>query len=93
MQRSLIAFALGAAYFIWPPAEAQPLKMVTITVGTSVLTVAYPMITLPLSLGYWKGEGYDVEVQPFGASLQAVQQMVSGNSAALCSGRTATRST
>ena len=37
------------------------------------------MVTLPVTLGYWKAEGYDVDVQPVGASLQAIQQMVAGN--------------
>ena len=80
MQRRLMAIALAATLLGFPAAQAQPLKKATISVGTSVLTVAYPMVTLPLSLGYWKDEGYDVDVQPVGASLQAVQQMVSGNS-------------
>src|SRR5437879_10742997 len=37
------------------------------------------MNRLPVTLGYWKAEGYDVEVLPVGASLQALQQMVAGN--------------
>jgi NitT/TauT family transport system substrate-binding protein len=60
-------------------AQARDLKRVALAVGTSVLTVSYPMLTLPATLGYWKQEGYDVEVQPVGASLQAIQQMVAGN--------------
>jgi NitT/TauT family transport system substrate-binding protein len=63
------------------PASAQdkPLKKVRVAVGTSVLNVGYPMLTLPVTLGYWKSEGYDVEIMPVGASLQALQQMVAGN--------------
>jgi NitT/TauT family transport system substrate-binding protein len=37
------------------------------------------MLTLPVTLGYWKEEGYDVELLPVGASLQAIQQIVAGN--------------
>jgi NitT/TauT family transport system substrate-binding protein len=59
--------------------QARELKHVRLAVGTSVLNVSYPMLTLPLTLGYWKQEGYDVELEPVGASLQAVQQMVAGN--------------
>jgi NitT/TauT family transport system substrate-binding protein len=59
--------------------DSKPLKKVRIAVGTSVLNIGYPMLTLPVSLGYWKQEGYDVEVLPVGASLQAIQQMVAGN--------------
>lgn len=60
-------------------AQAQDLEPVTIAVGTSVLNVGYPMLTLPVTLGYWAEEGYEVDVQPVGASLQAAQQMVAGN--------------
>ncbi|WP_162631097.1 ABC transporter substrate-binding protein [Meridianimarinicoccus zhengii] len=59
------------------PALAQ--EKVTIAVGTSVLNVGYPMLTLPMTLGYWKDAGFDVSVEPVGASLQAIQQMVAGN--------------
>jgi NitT/TauT family transport system substrate-binding protein len=60
-------------------AQDKPLKKVGLAVGTTVLNVGYPMVTLPVTLGYWKQEGYDVDVQPVGASLQAIQQMVAGN--------------
>jgi NitT/TauT family transport system substrate-binding protein len=60
-------------------AAEKPLQKVRIGVGTSVLNVGYPMLTLAASLGYWKEEGYDVELFPAGASLQAIQQMVGGN--------------
>src|ERR1700743_3571145 len=60
-------------------AANQPLKPVSLAVGTTVLNVGYPMLTLPLTLGYWRDEGYDVELLPAGASLQAIQQMVGGN--------------
>lgn len=68
--------ALGA---VQASAQDKPLKKVRLAVGTSILNVGYPMITLPVTLGYWKAEGYDVEVLPVGASLQALQQMVAGN--------------
>jgi NitT/TauT family transport system substrate-binding protein len=59
--------------------DSKPLKKIRIAVGTSVINIGYPMLTLPVSLGYWKQEGYDVELLPVGASLQAIQQMVAGN--------------
>jgi NitT/TauT family transport system substrate-binding protein len=59
--------------------SAAELKRVTIAVGTTVLDVSYSDLTLPLTLGYWRQEGYDVDLEPVGASLQAVQQMVAGN--------------
>jgi NitT/TauT family transport system substrate-binding protein len=60
-------------------AQARPLKKVRIAVGTTNLNVAYPWLMMPLALDYWKEEGYDVDVLPVGASLQALQQMVGGN--------------
>ena len=74
--------ALVAVARLAPPdagAQPRPLKKVRIAVGTTNLNVGYPWLTLPLSLDYWKQEGYDVDVLPVGASLQALQQMVAGN--------------
>jgi NitT/TauT family transport system substrate-binding protein len=76
----MFAFAAVQGGFISDAsAQAKPLKKVKIAVGTTVLNVGYPWLTLPLALDYWKAEGYDVEVLPVGASLQALQQMVAGN--------------
>jgi NitT/TauT family transport system substrate-binding protein len=64
------------------PAAAQNqagLKKVRIVVASTVLGVTYPWLNLPGPLGYWKKEGYDVDVFPVGASLQVIQQMVGGN--------------
>ena len=72
---TLVVFPLATGSL----AQDKPLKKVGLAVGTTVLNVGYPMVTLPVTLGYWKQEGYDVDVQPVGASLQAIQQMVAGN--------------
>jgi NitT/TauT family transport system substrate-binding protein len=63
------------------PARAQPkpLKKVQIVVATPVLNVTYSQLTLPITLGYWRDEGYDVELHTAEGSLQAMQQMVGGN--------------
>jgi len=74
----ILALAAGLAPLTL---SAQDLEEVTITVGTTVLNVGYPMLTLPVTLGYWEEEGYDVSIEPVGASLQALQQMVAGNAA------------
>lgn len=87
MQRKLVLRELlatliicGAVIAAAPPANAQAaLKKVTIAVATTVIGVSYPWLTVPQALGYWRDEGYDVQVQPVGASLQVVQQMVGGN--------------
>lgn len=76
----VLAFAAAQGLHIGEAhAQAKPLKKVKIAVGTTVLNVGYPWLTLPLALDYWKADGYDVEVLPVGASLQALQQMVAGN--------------
>jgi NitT/TauT family transport system substrate-binding protein len=79
-RRALLAAGAGLALPLAALAAAQPgLKKVRIAVGTNVLNLTYPWLTLPLIKGWWRQEGYDVEVLPVGASLQALQQMVAGN--------------
>ncbi|SIR56742.1 ABC transporter substrate-binding protein [Pseudacidovorax sp. RU35E] len=77
-----LALGLAAAFAGLAPAHAQapakPLKPVTIALGTQVVNVTYPWLTLPIALGYWKEEGYDVKVVTVGGSLQGIQQMVAG---------------
>jgi NitT/TauT family transport system substrate-binding protein len=60
-------------------AQEKPLKKVRIVAATGILDVTYSMLTLPVALGYWREEGYDVDVQPAGGSLQVIQQVVGGN--------------
>ncbi|MGQ0655567.1 MAG: ABC transporter substrate-binding protein [Betaproteobacteria bacterium] len=80
MKTIRFAAALLAAFLAFHVyAQQKPLKKVRIAVGTTNLNVGYPWLTLPLSLDYWRQEGYEVEVLPVGASLQALQQMVAGN--------------
>jgi len=81
-RRSLLGLTLAAAAASrLVPAQAadKPLKKVQIALGSSILNVSYPMLTLAVTLGYWRQEGYDVEILPVGASLQAIQQLVAGN--------------
>ena len=52
-----------------PSSHAQEMKKVKIALGTAVMNLTYPWLTLPISLGYWKEEGYDVKILPAGASL------------------------
>ena len=74
-----VILGLFASASLAIPVAAQDLKPVTVTLGTSVLNVGYPMLTLPVTLGYWAEEGYNVTVEPSGASMQALQQLVAGN--------------
>src|SRR5256885_266228 len=76
---TLFAALFAVLFAAGSQAQTKPLKKVRIAVGTTNLNVGYPWLTLPLSLDYWKQEGYDVDVLPVGASLQALQQMVAGN--------------
>lgn len=67
-----------AAALAMPHVARAALRKVRIAVGTNVLNISYPWLTLPL-IHTWRDAGYDVEVLPVGASLQAMQQMVAGN--------------
>ena len=76
-----VVFGLLASLGLGNAAHAQskPLKPVTIALGTQVVNVTYPWLTLPIALGYWKDEGYDVKIVTTGGSLQGIQQMMGGN--------------
>ena len=59
---------------------AKPLKKVTIAAGgVTVLNVTYPWLMMPIALDYWKSEGYEVQVIAAPGSVQAVQQLATGN--------------
>ncbi len=75
---ALLACALAGQASLAQTAAA-PLKKVRIAIGTRVVNIAYPWLTMPAALGYWKAEGYDVEVLPIGGSLEAIQQLAAGN--------------
>jgi NitT/TauT family transport system substrate-binding protein len=75
----LLVWAAALIMLAGPVRAQAPLQKVRIAVGTTSLNVSYPWLNLPLALGYWRDEGYDVQVLPVGASLQAMQQMVGGN--------------
>ncbi len=82
MTRRLVAcFATLAALFAGiSVVQAQPApKKVKIAIGTRVISVAYPWLTMPQAMGYWKQEGLDVEVVAVGGSLEAIQQLAAGN--------------
>jgi NitT/TauT family transport system substrate-binding protein len=69
-----LAFASGSG-----SATAQPLQKVRIVVGgTTVLGIVYPWLNLPLALGYWKDEGYEVEVLGLAPTIQPMPLLVAG---------------
>src|SRR5260370_6386453 len=57
---------------------AAPLKKTQLGIGTLVLNLTYPWAMLPPVLGYWREEGYEVEVFAAQSSLQAIQVMSAG---------------
>jgi NitT/TauT family transport system substrate-binding protein len=80
LRRALVPLAAGLALTVGAQAQTPTApKKVRIAIGTRVVNIAYPWLTMPAALGYWKAEGYDVEVVPMGGSLEAVQQLVAGN--------------
>src|SRR6185312_3756815 len=77
---ALLTGAMSIALLVQAPghSEAKDLKKVKIGVATTFLGITYPWLMMPQALGYWKDEGYDVQVLPIGGSLQVIQQMVGG---------------
>jgi len=59
-------------------AQAKPLQKARFMIATNVFDVTYSEFTLPIILGYRRDEGYDVDIQPAGGSLQAFQQIAGG---------------
>lgn len=80
VSRAVIALTVIAALASATTAAAQtaPLKKVKFAVGSRVVNIIYPYLTMATALGYWKAEGYDVEIVPLGGSLEAIQQVVAG---------------
>lgn len=76
-----LTVAIGAAG--WPGGAAaqqdKPLEKVRIGVATQVINLTYPWLTLPVALGYWEREGFDVSLIPVSGSMEAVQQLAAGN--------------
>ena len=64
-----------------PEEEPVEPEEATIAVGTFVLNIGYPWLTMPQdgAAGFWDELGVDVTVEPVGASLDALQQLVAGN--------------
>lgn len=78
---ALLAVALAALATVTSGHTQQtnaPLKKVTIAVGSQVVNVTYPWLMMPIALGFWKQEGYDVNVIGVSGSAQGLQQMTAG---------------
>jgi NitT/TauT family transport system substrate-binding protein len=77
-----IRFFIAALAFavLGGEALAQPqLQKVRIVIGgTTILNITYPWLNLPVALGYWKEEGYDVEVFGLAPTVQPLPLLVSG---------------
>lgn len=81
MRRTVLALTAFAATFSWDSASAQKqLKEVKIAIGgTTFVDISYYPLLLPSVLGYWKQEGYKVDVFPISGSSEAAQQLAAGN--------------
>jgi NitT/TauT family transport system substrate-binding protein len=74
-----VAFATALLTAFVAVSQTPPLKKAKFGLGTLSLNISYPWAMLPPVLGYWKDEGYDVEVVPVQSSLQGIQLMSAGN--------------
>jgi len=73
---ALVSLALAAA----ASAQNKPLTKVVYTLTTKDVSVGLSAHTsLPLTLGYWKAEGLDVEVTTLDGSTAGLQQLAAGN--------------
>jgi len=78
-QPTVVAPTTAVQPTVAEPTSTRPPRSVTIAVGTYTLTLNYYYLMMPEVLGYWRDMGYDVTVEPVGASLDAIQQLVGGN--------------
>ena len=76
--KHLTAVGLAVSLLAQAPAVAQTPKKVRIAYGGQTLNISYPWLQLPGPLGYWKQEGYEVDVFIAQSSLQAIQLLVAG---------------
>ncbi|ACC72338.1 ABC transporter substrate-binding protein [Paraburkholderia phymatum] len=76
----VLTLVLYTTFFLDPTYAAGPLKPVRIVVGTQTLNIGYPWLTLPQAqaLGYWKEEGYDVQVVPLAPPAQPIALLLAG---------------
>lgn len=78
--KRLIALAACAAALWATAASAQPaLKKAKLGIGTLALNITYPWAMLPPVLGWWREEGYEIDVFAAQSSLQGIQLMSAGN--------------
>lgn len=68
---------IGVAMSATPSAAQQAVKIGV--GGSNFLNLTYYYLTLPGPLGYWKEEGYDVDVFPISGSSEAAQQLAVDN--------------
>ncbi|MEO9340812.1 ABC transporter substrate-binding protein [Mesorhizobium sp. SB112] len=73
-----IASIIGSFLAVQPAISQDQLKPVRIIVGTSTLNVSYPQLNLPVALGYWREEGYDVEVVALAPPAQSITLLIAG---------------
>jgi NitT/TauT family transport system substrate-binding protein len=82
VKRALGFVVLGAALVLVGAATAQrktPIKVVY-TITTKAVSVGLSAnSSIPQMLGYWKGEGLDLEVTTLEGSTAGVQQLAAGN--------------
>jgi NitT/TauT family transport system substrate-binding protein len=81
VRTTVLALAVFAATVSLESASAQgQLKQVKIAIGgTSFVDISYYPLLLASALGYWKQEGYKVDVFPISGSWEAAQQLAAGN--------------
>lgn len=61
-------------------AQSTPLKKVTYAISSAAVTTGHAHLTsIPIAMGYFKEEGLDVTITPFGGSGEAFNHVISGD--------------
>jgi len=78
-RRGALGGAIATAALADGRAGAQPLRKITLGIGTQVINLTYPTANIPLALGWFAADGLDVSVVPIAGGLQAIQLLQAGS--------------
>lgn len=79
LKLATVAAALACGAALPPLAQAADLETVPFVIGNPLMIQAVPELYVPLSLGWFEQDGYDVKVQYMGGTSAAVQAIVGGS--------------
>lgn len=81
-KRMALAYATTMLLAAAGPALSQPLKKVTLVHTAQTRSQEAPAVYLPRAFGWWKDEGYDVDIVPASGSSSVTQLLIGGRAEA-----------